>query len=194
MQGTTTDGAPSILGKHNELNKFFKDINTQLFTIHCVIHRQHLVAKKLSLRLHNSLNLVIKAVNKIKRHCLQTRLFKELCNINEEDFNTLIKHTEVRWLSKGNCLERFLAVFDSVIEVFLTKNSDLANNLKENKKDIAYLSDLYGKFNVLNKLLEGKNLNLVKVKANVTSFRNKLELFEINFKNNQFIQFSSLEN
>ena len=123
MQGIATDGAPSIVGKHNELNKYFKDINTQLFTIHCVIHRQHLVAKKLSLRLHNSLNLVIKAVNKIKRHGLQTRLFKELCNINEEDFNTLIMHTEVRLLSRGNCSERFLTVFDSAIDFFFQQKT-----------------------------------------------------------------------
>ena len=133
-------------------------------------------------------------MNKIKRHGLQTRLFKELCNVNEEEFDNLILHTEVRWLSKGNCLERFLAVFDTVIELFSTKNSELSIKLQERKNDIAYLSDLYGKFNVLNKLLQGKNLNLIKVKASLTSFTNKLELFERNFKKDQFCQFSSLEN
>ena len=81
-------------------------------------------------------------MNKIKRHGLQTRLFKELCNVNEEEFDNLIIHTEVRWLSKGNCLERFLAVFDTVIEFFSTKNSELSIKLQERKIDIAYLSDL----------------------------------------------------
>ena len=192
--GIATDGAPSMVGRHVGLITFFKKVNPNLFTIHCVIHRQHLVAKKLSNHLHTSLNLVIKAVNKIKRHGLQTRLFKELCNVNEEEFDNLILHTEVRWLSKGNCLERFLAVFDTVIEFFSTKNSELSIKLQERKNDIAYLSDLYGKFNVLNKLLQGKNLNLIKVKASLTSFTNKLELFERNFKKDQFCQFSSLEN
>ena len=38
-------------------------------------------------------------------------------------------HTEVRWLSKGNCLERFLAVFSSVFEFFFNeKDSMLADN------------------------------------------------------------------
>ena len=70
----------------------------------------------------------------------------------------------------------------------------LADNLVKRKLDIAYMSDLYGKFNHLNKTLQGKNLNLVKVKSKITSFRNQLELYGKNFKNNQFAQFSSLEN
>ena len=68
--GIATDGAPSMVGRHVGLITFFKKVNPNLFTIHCVIHRQHLVAKKLSNHLHTSLNLVIKAVNKIKRHGL----------------------------------------------------------------------------------------------------------------------------
>ena len=56
-------------------------------------------------RLNDSLNFVIKAANKIKRHALQSRLFKKLCNDNDEVFGNLIMHTEVEWLSKGICLE-----------------------------------------------------------------------------------------
>ena len=70
----------------------------------------------------------------------------------------------------------------------------MADNLVQRKIDIAYMSDLYGKFNHLNKTLQGKNLNLVKVKSKLTSFRNQLELYGRNFKNKQFSQFASLEN
>jgi hypothetical protein len=55
-------------------------------TIHCDIHRQHLVAKNLSDRLHKSLHTVITAVNKIKAHALNDRLLRELCVKNDEDF------------------------------------------------------------------------------------------------------------
>ena len=72
-------------------------------------------------RLNDSLNFVIKAANKIKRHALQSRLFKKLCNDNDEVFDNFLLHTEVRWLPKGNCLERFLAVYNSVIEFFFLK-------------------------------------------------------------------------
>ena len=86
-------------------------------------------------------------------------------------------HTEVRWLSKRNCLERLLAVFNSGIDFFSEKDKVLADNLVKRKIDNAYMSDLYGKFNHLNKTLQGKNLNLVKVKSKMTSFRNQLKLY-----------------
>ena len=47
------------------------------------------------------------------------------------------------------------------------------------------MSNLYGKFNHLNKTLQGKDLNLVNIKSKTTSFRNQLELYRKNFKNNQ---------
>ena len=119
---------------------------------------------------------MIKAVKKIKRRALQSRLFKNLCNENFKVFERLIMHTEVRLLSKENCLERFLAVF-LLLNFFNEKDSMLADNLVKRKIDIAYVSNLYSKFNHLNKTLQGKTLNLVKYKSKVTSFINQLELY-----------------
>ena len=61
-------------------------------------------------------------------------------------------HTEVWWVSKGNCLERFLAVFNLVIVFFFSsKDRVFEDNLAERKIDIVYMSDSYGEFNHLNK-------------------------------------------
>jgi hypothetical protein len=57
------------------------------------MHRQHLVAKNLSDRLHKLLHTVITAVNKIKAHALNDQLFRELCIKNDEDFERLLLHT-----------------------------------------------------------------------------------------------------
>ena len=62
----------------------------------------------------------------------------------------------------------------------------LADNFAERKTDIAFISDLYGKFNDLKKTLQGKNLNLVKFKSKLSSFKSQLELYKRKFKNNQF--------
>ena len=183
-----------MIGKYRGLIIYYEKLNPDIFTIHCVIHRQHLVAKNLSVRLNDSLNFVIKAVNKIKRHALQSRLFKQLCNDNDEVFDKLIMYTEVKKVIKRKLFRKILAVFNSVIDFFSEKDKVLADNLVKRKIDIAYMSDLYGKINNLNKTLQGKNLNLVKVKSKITSFRNQLELYGKNFKNNQFSQFASLEN
>ena len=110
-----TDGAPSMLGRYRCFMAFLKAASPNVLTIHCVIHRQNLVAKNMSGRLNLSLKTVIKAVNKIKAHALNTRLFNQLCNENDEAFERLLLHTEVRWLSKGNCLARFYSLLDTVV-------------------------------------------------------------------------------
>ena len=70
----------------------------------------------------------------------------------------------------------------------------MADNLAKRKIDIAYISELNGKIKNLDKALQGISLNLVKVKSKINSFRNQLELYGKNFKNNQFLQLASLEN
>lgn len=74
-----------------------KKKNPGIIAVHCVIHRQHLVAKNLSERLHKSLQLIITTRDgeQNKEQCFE---FKQLCMDNEEDFNRLLLHTEVRWL------------------------------------------------------------------------------------------------
>lgn len=79
----------------------------------------------MSNRLNDSLNLMVKAVNKIKKHALQSRLPKQMYNDNDEVFDNLILHTQARWLLKGN---QFLAVFSLVIDFFFEKDSILADN------------------------------------------------------------------
>ncbi|XP_077290369.1 SCAN domain-containing protein 3-like [Arctopsyche grandis] len=102
-----TDGAPAMVGRHRGF-----------------ISSQHLVAKKLNGRLHKLLSIVIVVIKKIKSHPLNDRLFRQLCKENDEEFERLILHTEVRWLSKGNCLKRFYALFDTIVE-FLDINENL---------------------------------------------------------------------
>ncbi|KFD60194.1 hypothetical protein M514_27638, partial [Trichuris suis] len=76
----------------------------------------------------------------------------QLCEANDEDFNRLLLHTEVRWLSKGTCLSRFYSLFDTVLEFLDDENARLRDNLKKFKNDIAYLTELYLKFNECMKL------------------------------------------
>ncbi|VVC43065.1 Hypothetical protein CINCED_3A015898 [Cinara cedri] len=102
-----TDGAPAMVGCHRGFIAYLKKTVPNVLTIHCVIHRQHLVAKNLSECLHKSLHYVISAINKIKNNSLNDRLFGLLCTENDEDFNQLLFHTEVRWLLRGACLDRF---------------------------------------------------------------------------------------
>ena len=150
-----TDGAPPMMGRYRGFNAFLKSENLNVVICHWVIHRQHLVAKNISGCLNQSLKIVIKAVNKIKAHALNTRLFKQLCNENDKAFEHLSLHIEVRWLSKGNCFARFNLLFDTVVEFLHSCDPGLAQEVMLIRNDSAYLSDIIAKFNKLNLSLQG---------------------------------------
>jgi len=87
-----------MTGRHKGFIAHLKQVVPNVLAIHCVIHRQHLVAKNFSERLHTSLHYVITAVNKIRNNSLSDRLFNKFCSEKDEDFNRLLLHTKVHWL------------------------------------------------------------------------------------------------
>ena len=177
-----TDGAPAMVGRYRGFLAYLKTKVPNAFTVHCIIHRQHLVSKKLSTRLHNSLQHVIKAINTIRSSSLNDRLFKQLCVQNDEEYNRLLLHTEVRWLSKGACLDRFYKLYNTVLEFFQDKNDALRSNLIQPKNDIVYLTDLFQKFNESNLQLQGNDFNLIKTKSVISAFL----LYKQNFGRGEF--------
>lgn len=187
-----TDGAPSMVGRHRGFIAHLKRQLPDVLVIHCVIHRQHLVAKMLSPRLHKSLQYVINAINKIRSNSLNSRLFAQLCEENDEVFTRLLLHTEVRWLSRGSCLERFSAIFESVLEFLQEKDPNLKENLNNCKTDIYYLTDIFGMFNKVNLQLQGDDLNLIKTKSIISAFVGKLILYKQNLGRKEYSQFSHL--
>lgn len=187
-----TDGAPAMTGRHKGFIAHLKQAVPNVLAVHCIIHRQHLVAKNLNERLHTSLHYVIKAINKIRSNSLNDRLFGKLCNENDEDYNRLLLHTEVRWLSKGVCLNRFFNLFDSVLDFLEDRDEKLRENLITSKNDIAYLTDLFKIFNQVNLQLQGDELNLIKTKNVIAAFAGKLLLFKRNLGRGEYNHFPTL--
>ena len=188
-----TDGAPAMVGRYRGFVNLVKQNVPGVFAIHCVIHRQHLVAKNLSGRLHESLQFVIKAVNRIRSNALNTRLFAHLCQENDEHFYQLLLHTEVRWLSKGLCLTRFFSLFGTVLEFLDAKDPILKQHLIERKSDIAFLTDLFFKFNEVNLQLQGDGLNLIKTKSIIAAFLARIKLMKQNIGRREYSQFPNLQ-
>ncbi|KFD70111.1 hypothetical protein M514_17713 [Trichuris suis] len=108
-----TDDAASMVGRYRGFISYLKAVVPSVFTIHCIAHREHLVSKKPGLRLNHSVSLVIQVVNFIKSHALQNRLFRQLCEENGEDFDTLLLHTEVRSVFLIGGAERFQGAVDA---------------------------------------------------------------------------------
>ncbi|KRZ47763.1 Protein ZBED8 [Trichinella nativa] len=157
--------------------------------VHCVIHRQHLVAKHLTERLHCSLGYAIAAISKIRSILLNDRLFSQFCEQNDEEFNHLQMHTEVRWLLKGVV---FRDLFETILEFFDNKEPSLRGSLKQCKSDIEYMTDLVFKFNELNLQLQRSELNLIKTRSAISLLASKLALFELKeLGRREFYQFPS---
>ncbi|KAK2727079.1 general transcription factor II-I repeat domain-containing protein 2-like [Artemia franciscana] len=108
----------------------------------------------------------------------------------EKRLGRIVLYTEVRWLSKGNCLNRFIAIWDSIVS-FLA-DTQLGAKLLANKCDVFYLSDLFEKFNSLQKQLQENNSDLICSKSNIATFLRKLQLHKNNIRRRAFEQFPCL--
>ena len=178
-----------MVGRHRGFLSYLKKAVPKVLTVHRVIHQQHLVAKNLSEKLHESLSSVITAVNKIKANALNSRLFHQLCIENDEDFQCLFLHTEVRLLSKGNSLKRFYTLFNSVLDFFQESNPELYDKLKSSKIDIAYLTEMFSQFNEVNLQLQGDETSVIKAKSALSAFLSKLQPYSRNLGRREFRQF-----
>ncbi|XP_068200558.1 zinc finger BED domain-containing protein 5-like [Palaemon carinicauda] len=107
-----------MLGSKSGFQSRVKKLAPQAKGIHCMIHRYALASKTLPASLQEVLESVINIVNYIKTKALNTCLFKELCKDMNADHEILLFYTAVRWLSKGNVINRVFEMKDE-IKLFL---------------------------------------------------------------------------
>ncbi|CAB4061359.1 unnamed protein product [Lepeophtheirus salmonis] len=100
------DGAPVMMGKKKGCLKLMKDDTPEMIIVHCVIHRENLVAKNITPPLNEVLPSVIKCINAIKASAKCERPFKQFCENENANYVRFLLHTHVRSLSKGELLEK----------------------------------------------------------------------------------------
>ncbi|KFM82725.1 SCAN domain-containing protein 3, partial [Stegodyphus mimosarum] len=187
------DGVPSMMGKKNGCLKLMKDENPEMVLVHCDIHWENLVAKNISPVLNEVLHSVTKCINAIKANAKCEHLFKLFCEERNAGHVRLLLHTEVRWLSKGNCLKRFMELFDTLSD-FLSDKPEMKYLLTVNGKAfVSYLADIFEKLNILNRQLQGANKTLVDAKAKIFGFITLSELCQKYINNKNFEQFHWLQ-
>ena len=151
-----SDGAASMMGKNKGFNSRLKEKVPHCIIFHCMIHHQALASKKLSDDLSETLATVVKITNFIKGRATNKRLFADLCE--DEAHQTLLLHTEVRWLSRGRVLVRFVELGEKVGEFLKTHSPALSEKVTES-----------------NKRLQGTESNIIQCKEALDAFVRKLE-------------------
>ena len=181
----TTDGAAAMVGKHKGLISFIKQKNPDCQFLHCMLHREALVAKRMTSKDSEEHTLVkvfsdvVKIINEIRTKPTVSREFTEFCQKSLADQETLILHSEVRFLSRGKVLQRFV-VLRKTIEDFLIKNkSEKANYFKDLEwlGGVHYLSSIFLELNILNTSLQGSGGDIFSFVGKTTTMKEKLTIW-----------------
>ncbi|KAE9522594.1 hypothetical protein AGLY_017016 [Aphis glycines] len=115
------------------------------------------------------------------------------------EYGDLLLHTDVRWLSRGKCLERFFDLRKEILNFLktnITTDTTYFENQLVNKQflcSLAFLTDISQHLNKLNLQLQGRKQTISQIIGFLDGFRKKLELFKNVFVENKLIHFPCCE-
>ena len=192
-RGVCTDGAAAMTGRKSGLVTRVQAVAPHAKATHCFIHREALVAKKIPLDLKKVLTDSVTIVNFIKSRPLNSRLFTALCSEMDSKHETLLLHTEVRWLSRGRVLFRLHELHEEVGRFLKEHSHHLADDFAQDDFlfRLAYLSDICEKLNVLNRSLQGRDTNCIQLIEKVQAFVRKLSMWITNIQDDRWDMFTS---
>lgn len=123
---------------------------------------------------------MVKMVNEIKAHPLQTRLFRTLCEEMGAPYTSLLFYSKSRWLSRGKVTRRLITLRSEVKQFLDTKKSSLAPHWDDAQfvQQVAYMADILEKLNELNISLQGRNTNILTLTDKINGFQGKLALWK----------------
>lgn len=192
-----TDGAKAMTGNVTGFAGYLKQNGIDCPLIHCIIHQEALCGK--SLRQMNAMKIVVKITNLIRggNKALSHRKFRNFLTEIDATYGDLLLHSEIRWLSAGQCLQRFFDLRKD-IPIFL-KNEIKSDTIDMETKmrdpeflaDLAFLTDMTQHLNELNLKLQGKQHNIANLYGYVNGFKNKLILFKTSLEKYDFSFFPS---
>jgi len=194
LSAIITDGAPAMRGIKNGFIALCRrdHMFPKFASYHCIIHQEMLCTKVLPFQ--HIIEPVTKIINSIRAGSTQHRLFQLLLQENDAEFDDLITHTEVRWLSKGKVLTRFLNLLPLVKE-FLQSRKECCLQFEDKTwlLDLGFITDVTEKLNELNLRLQGRNQHIAQMISAVNSFKSKLELWKSHLLKNNLTHFPNLK-
>ncbi|KAJ1142762.1 hypothetical protein NDU88_009075 [Pleurodeles waltl] len=192
--GVCTDGGHSMAGCYQGLLARIRSKAPNAVWTHCIIHREALTAGNLSEELHNILKIVTKVINFIKTRPVKVRFFAKLCEDMSAEHSCLLFYSSSRWLSLSNSLLRVYELRNEIYSYLHDDEHCFADTfIKEDFLiQMAFLSDLFEKLNVLNKSLRDNNTNILQLSDKVSGFKEKVILWKGNVSKGDYKYFPSL--
>ncbi|GFW75755.1 SCAN domain-containing protein 3 [Trichonephila clavipes] len=190
-----TDGAPAMTGHLKGFVAHVKELNEDILVTHCFLHREALVTKFLPSDLKIVLEQCVKMVNYIKSRPLKSRLFSKLCQAMEAKYESLLLHTEVRWMSRGKVISRVLKLKDEM-KIFFeqNKNYEFVHLLEDEIwcTKLSYLSDIFVIFNNINSSMQGPNENILNSTDKLVGFKKQITLWKNKAQEGNLEKFESV--
>ena len=152
-----------MIGRIKGVAARFSNVVSHLQCLHCIIHRA-VLCSKLSDDLKDIMDTVIVIINFIRStSSFQLRIFRKLLDDVFAEYQDLLIHCDVRWLSKGKSLDQFCDLKDEIL-VFLSncshkKGTKYSHLVQEDQfmAKVHFLSDIFELLNMLNLQLQGRH-------------------------------------
>lgn len=192
--GVCTDGANVMTGKNEGFIGHLKKNGIVVHTFHCIIHQAALASKFISD--YPAMKTAERIINKIRggHHSLTHRKFVSFLKLKNATHSDLKMFTEVRWLSRGDCINRLFELKDEVLQFLEMENIDkcLAQSLKDNDfiLDLAFLADITAFLNDFNLELQGNERSIYELCKTLFNFKTKLFLLLSQLQLDDFSNFS----
>lgn len=182
LSAICTDGAAVMVGRKNGFVGHLIKAGIEVPTFHCIIHQQALFSKTLGLM--EAMKTAVKIINRLRggHNALTHRKLVAFLKEIDADYGDVLMFTEVRWLSRGKCLERLFNLREEIAEFFQAqanpKDADILDLIKSHDflLDLAFLTDITLHINNLNLVLQGKNKNICDLLYAINEFSRKLTI------------------
>ena len=127
---------------------------------------------------------VVEIVNFVKSRALNTRLFAELSQETGAEYEMLLYHSTVRWLTRGKVTRRLLDLRTQVEVMLREKKNPLVEKFSDNHwlLQVAYLTDIFSALNSLNVSMQGRNHCIISLQEKLLAFREKTKLWTTKFE------------
>ncbi|XP_005005209.1 protein FAM200C [Cavia porcellus] len=190
-----TDGASSMLGENSEfVARMTKEVPHIVMT-HCLLNPHALVIKTLPLKLRDALFTVVRVINFIKGRAPNHRLFQAFFEEIGIEYNVLLFHTEMRWLSRGQILTHIFEMYEEINQFLHHQSSNLIDGFesKDFKIHLAYLADFFKHLNELSASVQRIGMNTVSAREKLSAFVRKFPFWQKRIEKRNFTNFPSLE-